>query len=103
MTSHENSAFKLPVPAYAHKDTIAANEEKSASCLGTLDSAGVGNNRQTESDFQGEEPEYNSSEWLSLFRLWTEQGVPCAVGGEGLEDHFNGNRKDIVAVFRVIV
>jgi len=49
------------VLAYAHKDTIAANEEKSASCLDILDSAGVGNNRQTESDFQGEEPEYNSS------------------------------------------
>ena len=68
MTSHENSAFKLPVLAYAHKDTIAANEEKSASCLGTLDSAGVGNNRQTESDFQGEEPEYNSSRMVVTFQ-----------------------------------
>jgi len=26
--------------------------------------------------------------------------VPCAVSREALEDHFNGNRKDPVAVFR---
>jgi hypothetical protein len=32
VASHENSAFTLPVLARAHKDTIAVNEEKSASC-----------------------------------------------------------------------
>jgi len=36
VASHENSAFTLPVLARAHKDTIAANEEKSGSCSSVL-------------------------------------------------------------------
>jgi hypothetical protein len=30
------------------------------------------------------------------------KSVPCAVGREDLEDHFNGNQKDPLAVYRVI-
>ena len=63
--------------------------------FGTLDSAGVRNNRQTELDFQGEEPEYNSSRMIVTFpAVDGNKSVPCAVGREDLEDHFNGNQKD---------
>jgi len=71
--------------------------------FGTLDSAGVRNNRQTELDFQGEEPEYNSSRMIVTFQAVDgNKSVPCAVGREDLEDHFNGNQKDPLAVSRVI-
>ncbi len=49
--------------------------------FGTLDSAGLRNNRQTELDFQGEEPEYNSSRMIVTFQAADgNKSVPCAVG-----------------------
>jgi len=71
--------------------------------FGTLDSASVRNNRQTELDFQGEETEYNSSRMIVTFQpVDGNKSVPRAVGREDPEDHFNGNQKDPLAVSRVI-
>jgi len=52
-------------------------------------------------DFQQEEPAYNANRMVVTFQgADGVKQIPCAISREALEDHFGGNRKDPVAVFK---
>ena len=67
--------------------------------LSILDVLGMTDKRSLDS--QGEERAYGSSRMVVTFQAVDEnKPVPGAVSRKALEDHFNGNRKDPVDVFR---
>lgn len=70
-----------------------------SSVLTILDVLGMTDKRAL--DFQQEEPTYNSSRMVVAFKgVDGAKQISCTITREALEDHFGGNRKDPVAVFK---
>lgn len=70
-----------------------------SSVLSILGVLGMTDRRTLE--FQKKEPEYNSGRMVVAFQAVDgKKQVPCAISHEALRDHFGGNRREPVAVFK---
>ena len=77
----------------------AGKDIQMSSVLSILDVLGMTDKRTL--DFQQEEPVYDSGRMVVTFQgVDAKKRIPCAISREALEDHFGGNRKDPVVVFK---